>query len=133
MRLKDVMAAALALRELEGADPERTMVVGKGVSGALGLYAAILDPRIHQVMLMDPPVSHRQGPIFLNVMRYTDLPEAAALLAPRRLNFYGHIPPEFEYTRKIYAAAGKEDHMFLAMTIEAVLEGRYDHDFPSGL
>jgi hypothetical protein len=133
MRLKDVISAALALREFESADPDRIMVLGKGVSGALGLYAAILEPRIHQVMMMDPPVSHRQGPIFLNVMRYTDLPEAAALLAPRRLNFYGYLPPEFDYTRKVYAASGNADRLFLAMSVEGVLHGRYDHDFASGL
>jgi cephalosporin-C deacetylase-like acetyl esterase len=133
MRLKDVISAFLALREMEGVDAARVMVLGKGISGALGLYAAILEPRIHQVMLMDPPVSHRQGPIFLNVLRYTDLPEAAALLAPRRLNFYGHLPPEFDYTRRVFAVTGNADRVFLAMSIEGVLQGRYDHDFASGL
>ncbi len=132
MRLWDVLRALEVLRAEEAVDPDRIMVLGKGISGALGLYAAILDPRVQQVMLMDPPASHVQGPSFLNVLRYTDLPEAAALLAPRRLGFYARMPESFEYARHIYALYGKSGHLFLAMNIEAVLEGRYDHNFASG-
>jgi cephalosporin-C deacetylase-like acetyl esterase len=133
MRLQDVLTAFQQLRAVEGVDPERIMVLGKGISGAIGLYAAILDPRVHQVMLMDPPSSHREGPIFLNIMRHTDLPEAAALLAPRRLNFYGHMPAAYEYTKRIYELYDKPSHIFLAMNIEYVLAGRYDHGMASGL
>ncbi|MBI3279915.1 MAG: acetylxylan esterase [Acidobacteria bacterium] len=133
MRLKDVLAAAAALRAQPGVDPARLLVLGKGVAGAIGLYAAILDAGIAQVMLIDPPASHREGPVFLDIMRHTDLPEAAALLAPRRLNFYGHMPPAYEYTRKVYQLAGKPEHVFVAMNIEGVAEGRYDHNYSSGL
>jgi cephalosporin-C deacetylase-like acetyl esterase len=133
MRLWDVMRAAELLRADENVDPERILVLGKGVAGVLGLYAAILDPKIQQVMLIDPPASHVEGPIFLNVLRYTDLPEAAALLAPRRLNFYSRMPAGFDYTRHVYSLLGIPEHVFVAMNIEAVLEGRYDHNFTSGL
>lgn len=133
MRLADVLLAFEVLRKQEGVDPERITVLGKGISGALGLYAAILDPRVHQVMLIDPPSSHVEGPIFLNVLRYTDLPEAAALVAPRRLIFYGRVPQAYEYTRRIYALYGKPDHLFLSMHIGGVVEGRYDHNFASGM
>jgi hypothetical protein len=84
-------------------------------------------------MLMDPPSSHREGPIFLNIMRHTDLPEAAALLAPRRLNFYGQMPTAYEYSKHVYQLLGKSDHVFTAMNIEYVLTGHYDHSMASGL
>lgn len=71
------------------------------------MYAAILEPDVLQVILMDAPESHRQGPLFLNIMRHTDLPEAAALLAPRRLLFYGQMPPAYEYTRHVWALYGE--------------------------
>ncbi len=121
MRLWDVLRAAAALREQAGAKPERMTVLGKGVAGALGLYAALLDPAIDQVMLLDPPASHRQGPIFLNVLRYTDLPEVAGIVAPRPLIFYGQIPEAYRKT------GGK-----LVMSIEPALRGRFDHNFTSG-
>jgi hypothetical protein len=132
MRLRDVIAAVRKLRDVANVDPGRIMVAGRGISGALGLYAAILDSTIHQVMLIEPPSSHAEGPIFLNVMRHTDLPEAAALLAPRRLNFYGRMPPAYDYTRHVYALHGKADHVFVAMNLEFVLAGRYDHSVSSG-
>jgi cephalosporin-C deacetylase-like acetyl esterase len=132
LRLADVLEGVKQLRETEGVDPARITVLGKGVSGALGLYAALLDEGIHQVLLMDPPATHVQGPIFLNILRHTDIPEAAALLAPRRLNFYGRIPKEFEYTRQVYELMGQGSRMHLSMDIGAVVEGRYDHNYASG-
>jgi hypothetical protein len=114
-------------------DPDRIMIAGKGISGALGLYAAVLDERVHQVLMMDAPSSHLEGPIFLNILRHTDLPEAAALLAPRRLNFYGHQPSAYDYTRHVYSLHDQPDHVFLTMHIEGVLSGRYNHGFAFGL
>ena len=131
MRLWDVLRAAEVLRQQAG-KAERITSLGRGVSGILGLYAALLDPRIDQVMLLDPPASHRQGPIFLNILRYTDLPEAAALLAPRPLVFYGSAPEAFERTRALYKLAGAADQVKVAMGIEPVLRGRYDHNFTAG-
>jgi hypothetical protein len=128
-----VLSAFNKLRVEQGVDPERIMILRKGISGALGLYAALLEPRVNQVMLMDAPSSHREGPIFLNIMRHTDLPEAAALLAPRRLTFYGQMPAAYDYTKHVYALYGKLGHVFTAMNIEYVLTGRYDHGMASGL
>ena len=132
MRLQDVLAAVRAVRALPEVDPARITVMGRGISGALALYAAILDEGIGQVILHDPPESHREGPLFLNILRHTDLPEAAALLAPRRLTFYGHVPGAFEYTRHVYALLGKPDHLFLTMDVGASVAGRHDHNFSSG-
>ncbi|MDZ4803210.1 MAG: acetylxylan esterase [Bryobacteraceae bacterium] len=132
MRLQDVLAAVRQVREMPDVDPARITVMGRGISAALALYAAIVDPAIAQVLLQDPPSSHTEGPLFLNILRYTDLPEAAALLAPRRLNFYGHIPAAYEYTKNVYSLLGKTDHVFLTLDIGATVFGRYDHNFASG-
>ncbi|MDW8354340.1 MAG: alpha/beta hydrolase [Bryobacterales bacterium] len=133
LRLADVLAAFHVLRLQDGVDPRRITVAGKGASGILGLYAALLEPAVGQVILIEPPSSHREAPLFLGVLRYTDLPEAAGLLAPRRLNFYGHMHPAYETTRSIYGLFGAAGHVFVTMSLEAVLEGRYDHHFASGL
>lgn len=133
LRLWDVLRAVEVLRSEESVDPQRITVAGRGVSGILGLYAAILNPEIHQVLLLSPPSSHAEGPIFLNVLRYTDIPEAAALLAPRRLNFYSRIPKAFEVVRNVYALYSLPEHMFLTMDIHSILHGRYGHNFSSGL
>jgi hypothetical protein len=118
MRLWDVLRAAEVLRSW---NTGKLTVYGRGISGALGLYAALLDPKIDQVMLLDPPSSHREGPIFLDLLRYLDLPEAAARLAPRPLIFYGHRPDAYA---KVPSA--------LTMSIEPALRGRFDHNFSAG-
>ena len=133
LRAWDVLRAFELLRSDKAVDGDRITVAGRGQAGILALYAAILDERIHQVLLLDPPSSHVEGPYFLNILRYTDLPEAAALLAPRRLNFYNRIPKAFEPTREIYKLYGKPDHVFLTMEMMNVVTGRYDHRFSSGL
>jgi cephalosporin-C deacetylase-like acetyl esterase len=115
MRLTDVRAAIEALQAREDIDPARIAVAGKGVSGTLGLYAAIYNPRVEHVVLIDAPTSHAQGPIFLNVLRYTDLPEAAALFAPRHLTFYSQMPPAYEYTTQVWKLMGKPEAIETAL------------------
>jgi len=132
LRLWDVLQGVKILRSMDGVNPDRITILGNGISGILGLYAALLDPNIHQVFLIRPPVSHVDGPIFLNILRFLDLPEAAALLAPRRLNFYSRMPAVFEASREIYSLYGKPGHLYVSMDIEAVLQGRYNHRFSSG-
>lgn len=132
LRLHDVLRAAEWLRAEEGVDPARVTVAGEGVAAGLALYAALMDERIEQVVLIQPPASHREGPLFLGVMRYLDLPEAVALAAPRRVSFYGHIPEAFEPARAVFALYGKPERLFLTMHLEGLLEGMAHHGFASG-
>jgi hypothetical protein len=132
MRLWDVMRSVQALKQQLDVDPQRITLVGRGPSGVLGLYAAIFDESIAQVVLLEPPTSHRQGPIFLNILRYTDLPEAAGLLAPRRLIFFGKIPEAYQPTQTVYRLLNKPQNIGLTMSLKAVVDQRYDHNFSSG-
>jgi len=119
MRLADIIVALEALRSQENVDPGQIVILGKGISGALGLYAAILVQRIQQVMMIDPPATHVEGPIFLNILRYTDLPEAAALIAPRSLKFYMRLPEAYNYTRHIYQLYGMPDRLSRVVKVAA--------------
>jgi hypothetical protein len=131
MRLWDVLQAARVLRERSGG--AELAVTGIGVSAALALYAGVLDEGIAQAILIDPPSTHVDGPTFLNVLRYTDLPEAAALMAPRRVTFYSRVPAAYHATQGIFALYGKPDHFALTMSLEGALNGRFDHGYASGL
>lgn len=132
LRLHDVLRAAAALRAEEGVDPARILVAGEGAAAGLAIYTALLDESIEQVALIRPPLSHREAPIFLGILRHLDLVEAVALLAPRRVSFYNHLPEPFEAVRRVYTLYGKPDHLFLTMHLEGLLEGRFDHGFASG-
>jgi len=133
LRLWDVLRAVDMLRADDNVDPQRITVAGAGVSGILGLYAAILDPGIHQVALINPPASHTEGAVFLGVLRYLDLPEAAALVAPRRVAFYDRMPAEYEPARNVYRLYGKAEHLSETLDLSAFVQGRYEPNFASSL
>jgi cephalosporin-C deacetylase-like acetyl esterase len=132
MRLRDVMAAVTAVRAESGVDQSRITVIGKGTSAGLALYAAVLDPAIEQVTLIDAPTTHVTGPLFLNVLRHADLPEIAAMVAPRRINFFGRMPEVFRQTGSIYGLYGKPDHLWTTTSIPGPVLRRYDHGYSSG-
>jgi cephalosporin-C deacetylase-like acetyl esterase len=97
-------------------------VYGRGQMGPLGFYAAALDDRISRVIVDDPPGSHWQGPPLLNILRLTDLPEAAALLAPRELVSLTPLPSAYDYTASIYSLYGKRDAIRQAPALGAAMQ-----------
>ncbi|HZU35800.1 MAG TPA: prolyl oligopeptidase family serine peptidase [Gemmataceae bacterium] len=105
-RVLDIIATARYLKEREKED---ITVIGIGQSGILAAYAALFEPCIQEVVIIDPPTSHRQGPIFLNVLRVLDIPEALGLLAPRKLTLVHARDKAFERTAEIYKRAGAAD------------------------
>jgi hypothetical protein len=83
--------------------------VGYGKIGIIATYAALFEPSIAEVVIVDPPLSHRDGPIFLNVLRVLDIPEALGLLAPRPLTLINAKDKAFDRTAEIYKLAGAAD------------------------
>ena len=84
-------------------------IYGHGEAGIVGLYAALFAPAVGQVVLRDPPDSHRSGPALLTVLRTADLPEVAATLAPRMLTWLSDPAPAYDFTRRVYCLCGAED------------------------
>jgi len=88
-------------------------VYGQGYTASLAVYAAVLDPRITEVVLADPPTSHEdpQTPEFLGVLRIGDLPHNLALMYPRTITFVGKMPEAYSWTRQLYEKLGTADHI----------------------
>lgn len=130
MRLSDVLAALKKLKAIPGGN---VSVMGRGVAAGLALYASILDPDVHQAILMEPPASHTHGPFFLNILRETDLPEVAALMAPRRLSFVASALPEpYSLTKRLFTQMGVTDHLYAGVNLDGIVTGRYGHGYGSG-
>lgn len=104
-RLVDVLAASAQISPAKRSGASPLKIVGRGRAGVIAAYAAVLDPRIGEVVVVDPPASHRDGPIFLNILRVLDVPEAFGLLAPRPLTVYASQADAFDATTTIYRAA----------------------------
>lgn len=105
-RVRDV--AAWLVLGADGEGPRR--VVGRGSAGVIAAYAALFTPgAVQEVILIDPPASHRDGPHFLGVQRVLDVPDALGLLAPDvKLTLIGAKDPAFDRTAALYKLAGAE-------------------------
>jgi hypothetical protein len=103
-RVEDVLAVAASL--LRGKPSAKWTVTGRGQAGVIAAYAALFEPRLAEIVAVDPPASHRDGPIFLNVLRVLDLPDALGMLAPRPLTIHTVQDRAFARTASIYSVAG---------------------------
>jgi len=109
-----VTASALdkALRE-KGEKNVALKVLGRRQAGIIAAYAALFEPAISEVVLVEPPGTHMQGPHFLNVLRVLDIPDALGLLAPSKLTISGARAEPFKSTAALYEIAGAKDRFAL--------------------
>jgi cephalosporin-C deacetylase-like acetyl esterase len=83
MRVWDVRRAVQALRTLPPTKDAPLALQGQRDMAGIALYAALFEPGIARLELRDLPKSHQEGPIFLNVLRFLDVPQAVAMAAER--------------------------------------------------
>ncbi len=86
----------------------KVKLCGSGNAGVIAAYAALLVPdKVAEVVIHDPPVSHDDGPHFLNVRRVLDIPDALGLLAPNtKVTITGKVSKAFDKTARIFELAG---------------------------
>jgi hypothetical protein len=94
MQLYELQRSLDLLRGLPHVDADRVTMFGKAEMGVACMYASLLDGKVQRVIVNSPPPSHRQGPHYLGVLRYTDIPEIATLLTGK-LRIYGEAPRAF--------------------------------------
>ena len=97
------------------ADPDYKDVplwlVGKNDMAGIALYAAIFEPSIQRLDLWNLSPSHRVGPTFLEILRVLDIPQALALLYPRKVKLYFQNKDEsqpFNWVGEFQKVMGKE-------------------------
>jgi cephalosporin-C deacetylase-like acetyl esterase len=121
LQLWDILRSVDYLVEEEKLDLSSISVYGRKYMGGLALHAAAIDSRISRVILDDPPASHWQGPALLNVLRITDLPEVAGLVAPREIVSLTPLPDAYRYTRSIFGLYGKSGSIRQAASLGEAL------------
>ena len=106
-RLADILAVAAQVVAGPGKPgASGWSIAGRGPAGVLAAYAALLEPGLAEVVLVEPPRSLRGGPFLLNALRVADLPETLGLLAPRPLTLCAAPSDAFDITAAIYRVAG---------------------------
>ena len=122
MQLWDVLRSIDYLIDEEKLSLGAISLYGRKYMGGLALHAAALDGRVSRVILDDPPVSHWQGPALLNVLRITDLPEVAGLVAPREIVSLTPLPEAYGYTRSIFRLHGANHAIRQAASLAEALK-----------
>lgn len=107
MRIWDVRRAVAAVRSIEGAEKPKLWVQASGVMAGNVLYASLFEKDIHRLDLHDLPVRQEDGPELLNVLRFTDLPQVAAIAGERsQLRIYSDKPEKWSYLTQLAAKLG---------------------------
>ncbi len=110
-RVWDVRRALACLRTVPDLKDVPLWLQGKNDMAGIALYAALFEPDVARLDLWHPPASHRQGPIFLNVLRVLDMPQAVALAFPRKVRLYVKDDDEakaWEWPMRLQKALGQD-------------------------
>ncbi|MBL9186059.1 MAG: acetylxylan esterase [Opitutaceae bacterium] len=83
MRVWDIRRAVAALRSKEILGEVSIQIVGYRDQAINALYASLFIENIEDIRLLFAPTSHANGPDYLNVLRFLDIPQAAAMAADR--------------------------------------------------
>ena len=110
-QVHDLLAGTALMRQEPAT--RSTVLFGQGETAALAIYAAVLDPKISELILDTPPETHTQPETaeFLGILRVGDLPQNLALLHPRPITFIGKIPPAYQWTKQVYEKLGSGDRI----------------------
>jgi hypothetical protein len=84
MQVWDVRRAVQATKAIPECKGLPITIEARGETAAIALYASLFEPDVKELILHDPPKSHMQGPHFLNVLRFLDVPQALAMAAEHR-------------------------------------------------
>ncbi len=101
MRVWDIQRAVAALRSAEMFGSTPIILSGWAEQDINVLYASLFVDGLDSVELFHPPVTHMKGPDYLNVLRFLDIPQAAAMAAERQpIKMLHANPDDWSWTTK---------------------------------
>jgi dienelactone hydrolase len=108
MRVWDIRRAVAALRATELFGDAPITLVARGEQGINALYASLFIDGLAGVELIAPPASHMGGPDYLNVLRFLDVPQTAAMALERQpVKFSGADPDRWSWTTRAAQVIGR--------------------------
>jgi len=118
MRVWDIRRTLQTLRAIPGFEETPLWIQAHRNMAVDSLYAALFEDNIKRLDLHDMPLTHNGsvdgdpktvGPALLNVLRYLDIPQAAAMAATRgRVVIYSDQKAAWDYPTTITKNLGKE-------------------------
>jgi len=110
-RVWDIRRALASLREVGDLKSVPLWLQGKKEMAGIALYASLFETDIARLDLWNLPASHKTGPIFLNVQRHLDMPQALALAIPRQVRLYVKSAEEgknWDWSMQLQQALGEK-------------------------
>jgi dienelactone hydrolase len=88
--------------------------------GVNTLYASLFEDQITRLDLHQPPPSHEAGPTYLNVLKFLDIPQAAAIAAERtRVRIYSSDKSAWSYPAQVTEKLGWSKQFELREPVDA--------------
>ena len=113
MRVWDLRRAIQALRTFDSIKEVPVTLTGRDKMAGIALYASLFEPDITRLHLSHLPITHLNGPTFLNVMRYLDIPQAVAMAAERsQIRLYQEDSSGWQYPQAVAERLGWPDDKF---------------------
>ncbi|WP_265596372.1 acetylxylan esterase [Verrucomicrobium sp. BvORR106] len=98
----DVRCAIRGLRSVDALKQASLWIQASRHQAGNAVYASLFEDGITRLDLHEVPTSHRDGPVYLNVLKYLDLPQAAAMAAQRtRVIIYADDKSPWEFARSL--------------------------------
>jgi dienelactone hydrolase len=118
MRVWDVRRAIQLLHTLDSTSNVPLAIQGNRQMAGIVLYASLFEPDIIRLDLWYLPDSHRDGPTFLNVLRYLDIPQAVAMAAKRtEIRLYQKDSSGWRFPQAVVEKLGWSNRKFQIHTI----------------
>ena len=106
----DITRAAAALRAVPGFAKTALWIQAQKTMAGNALYASLFIPDVKRLDLHALPGTQHDGPIYLNVLRHLDLPQAAAMAAERStLALYTNDSAPWQYAKSVAAVLNLGD------------------------
>ncbi len=114
----DIRRAIQVLRTIDSLSGKPLELKAKNNMAGIVLYASLFEPNIERLDLWDIPNSHRDGPTFLNVLRYLDMPQAVAMAAERsRVRLYQKDGSGWQFPEAVAKKLGWSQKQFQVLTV----------------
>jgi dienelactone hydrolase len=75
MRVWDIRRAVQMIHFVRDGDVAKVEITASGPMGVNSLYASLFEPSVRRIELSQLPQSHTEGPDYLGVLRFTDIPQ----------------------------------------------------------
>ena len=120
--IRDIGLAVECLMQQEDVKDRKLYLCGRGESGVAALYYALLDERVAGVAAEYCPGTHLDGAPILGVLRHFDMPQAAGLMAPRKVSLASPSYINWSWTGRVFARVGCQDNFSIAADMRDALK-----------